>query len=342
MTDRTHPDSGRIITSGDVINDLHDHIAELETQLASERLRAPNVLGYAEAMQVCAEAYQVVGILLKDLGIFDTERATKLLDNLAIGRMIHKDVLPWQSLGPAIASQSPDRLGAAALKAGIAAAPKAPRPDSLTQLVQMSEDAGLYREDFAPQQAAPAVPHPDDAAVDRFAAALKTKLAHARAKGRSGWDSAECTQQRLSGMLREHVEKGDPRDVANFCMFLWCRGEAIAAPQQEVQAVDDLAKELDTVREALQWYMRRYDHLQRVRHRMRDPERTMVCDILANGSLLVPEGQRYTVQPAPSGDASHVQKPAENEHVAGDVSKKSPKLNTTGDWDAARKESNKP
>lgn len=78
---------------------------------------------------------------------------------------------------------------------------------------------------------------------------------------------------------------------------------SMAAPQQEVQAVDDLAKELDTVREALQWYMRRCDHLQRAQHRMRDPERTMVCDILANGSLLFPEGQRYTAQPAPSGDA---------------------------------------
>jgi hypothetical protein len=30
MTDRTHPDSGRIITSGDVINDLHDTIARRE------------------------------------------------------------------------------------------------------------------------------------------------------------------------------------------------------------------------------------------------------------------------------------------------------------------------
>ena len=29
MTDRTHPDSGRIITGGDVINDLHDEIAQL-------------------------------------------------------------------------------------------------------------------------------------------------------------------------------------------------------------------------------------------------------------------------------------------------------------------------
>jgi hypothetical protein len=33
-------------------------------------------------------------------------------------------------------------------------------------------------------------------------------------------------------MLRAHVEKGDPVDVANFCMFLHQRGEAIpAAPK---------------------------------------------------------------------------------------------------------------
>lgn len=36
MTDRTHPDSGRIITSGDVIAELQDRIAELESQLAAK------------------------------------------------------------------------------------------------------------------------------------------------------------------------------------------------------------------------------------------------------------------------------------------------------------------
>lgn len=33
MIDKTHPDSGRIITSGDVIAELQDRIAELEAQL---------------------------------------------------------------------------------------------------------------------------------------------------------------------------------------------------------------------------------------------------------------------------------------------------------------------
>ena len=80
--------------------------------------------------------------------------------------------------------------------------------------------------------------HPDDAAVDAFAAAMKEKLAAARAKGRGGWDGDESgMQQRLSDMLRAHVEKGDPRDVANFAMFLHQRGEAIM-PAQQPAAVD--------------------------------------------------------------------------------------------------------
>lgn len=64
--------------------------------------------------------------------------------------------------------------------------------------------------------------HSDDTAVDRFAVAMKEKLAKAREKGRSGWE--QCNPADLSYMLREHVEKGDPRDVANFCMFLWSLG----------------------------------------------------------------------------------------------------------------------
>jgi hypothetical protein len=61
--------------------------------------------------------------------------------------------------------------------------------------------------------------HPDDEAVDEFALQMKAKLAAAREKGRGGWQT--CSPLSLSEMLRDHVEKGDPRDVANFCMFLW-------------------------------------------------------------------------------------------------------------------------
>lgn len=43
-----------------------------------------------------------------------------------------------------------------------------------------------------------------------------------------------------------------------------------------------------------QFYIRRFDRLQKEQRNMREPERTMVCDILANGSLLFdPNGARY-------------------------------------------------
>lgn len=72
-------------------------------------------------------------------------------------------------------------------------------------------------------------PHPDDDAIDQFALGMKMKMAVARAKGRGGWHSKQqCTAEDLSRMLHEHVRKGDPVDVANFCMMLSMRGERIA------------------------------------------------------------------------------------------------------------------
>ena len=90
--------------------------------------------------------------------------------------------------------------------------------------------------------AAPAavVAHSDDIAVDKFASAMKEKLAAARSKGRGGWDDREDLEQHLSNLLRAHVDKGDPRDVANFCCFLWNRGESIcAAPAVLVDESED-------------------------------------------------------------------------------------------------------
>jgi hypothetical protein len=68
----------------------------------------------------------------------------------------------------------------------------------------------------------------DNYAVDRFSEAMKSKLALKRDEGRGGWDSKdECSADFLSDLLRDHVEKGDPVDVANFCMMLHQRGERI-------------------------------------------------------------------------------------------------------------------
>lgn len=77
--------------------------------------------------------------------------------------------------------------------------------------------------------------HPDDIAIQRFCEVLKQKMERNRAKGRGGWDDkSDCTAETLSRMLREHVEKGDPVDVALFAMMLSVRGETIdSAPATE-------------------------------------------------------------------------------------------------------------
>lgn len=72
----------------------------------------------------------------------------------------------------------------------------------------------------------------DDKAVDRFAGKMKYKLARARDRGRSGWQDRAWTPEQISQALREHVEKGDPIDVANYCMFLAARGEPITPAEQ--------------------------------------------------------------------------------------------------------------
>ena len=77
--------------------------------------------------------------------------------------------------------------------------------------------------------------HPDDAAVEKLAEAMKQKLAEKRAQGRSGWDT-DCTQQRLSALLRQQVDKGHAVNVANFCAFLFSRGESVSAAQAQEDA----------------------------------------------------------------------------------------------------------
>ncbi|MBA1204767.1 hypothetical protein G7009_23920 [Pseudomonas capeferrum] len=59
---------------------------------------------------------------------------------------------------------------------------------------------------------------------------MKVKMARNRAKGRAGWNEGDtCTADFLSKELREHVEKGDPLDVAIYAMMLNLRGEVISA-----------------------------------------------------------------------------------------------------------------
>ncbi len=69
--------------------------------------------------------------------------------------------------------------------------------------------------------------HPDNQAVDTFAAAMKTKLAEARAKGRYGWSESSVQNKQLAELLVGHSPKGNAgnfEDIANFAMMLRQRG----------------------------------------------------------------------------------------------------------------------
>jgi len=61
----------------------------------------------------------------------------------------------------------------------------------------------------------------------------------------------------------------------------------------------EAVKEIEKLRFSLAFYQRRCEALPACQSKMRDPERTVVCDILANGFTLPPEnaGDRYKLTP---------------------------------------------
>lgn len=84
--------------------------------------------------------------------------------------------------------------------------------------------------------------HTDDVAVNRFCVAMIEKLAKKREQGYSGWDDPqECTLGMLAKMLIDHISKGDPVDIANFCMMVWTRGETDEDHAPAVQAIQTAA-----------------------------------------------------------------------------------------------------
>jgi hypothetical protein len=75
--------------------------------------------------------------------------------------------------------------------------------------------------------------------------------------------------------------------------------------------VQELEEQLKDALESLDFYRRRVEALQQWQSKMRDPERTIVCDILANGQTLEPAGDRYFTPPAAQ------QEPVFCEHCGG-------------------------
>ena len=71
--------------------------------------------------------------------------------------------------------------------------------------------------------------------LDLAQRAMRDKLALARMKGRGGWwNDAECSVEQLRALLREHVDKGDMRDVMNLAAMVYVREVADAQPNTEV------------------------------------------------------------------------------------------------------------
>jgi hypothetical protein len=62
------------------------------------------------------------------------------------------------------------------------------------------------------------------ALVREFAEALAQKLSEAELK--NGWEDewTGADPAALRESLRDHIKKGDPRDVGAFCAFLWALG----------------------------------------------------------------------------------------------------------------------
>ena len=62
----------------------------------------------------------------------------------------------------------------------------------------------------------------DGVAVQLFAVAMTDKMVEKAQQGYGGW-LTECEIEHLWRLLKEHVKKGDPVDIANFAMMIWHR-----------------------------------------------------------------------------------------------------------------------
>jgi len=56
--------------------------------------------------------------------------------------------------------------------------------------------------------------------------AMEEKLELARQKGRGGWWSTDCDTDYLRQILKEHIDKGDMRDVMNLSAMIFYRESA--------------------------------------------------------------------------------------------------------------------
>jgi len=88
------------------------------------------------------------------------------------------------------------------------------------------------------------------------------------------------TNEQILELVKEYFEVGGIRDDGT-CSEYYGNPDAFLKFAQSIIKTND-------------FYRKRCELLQKVQKYMRDPERTIVCDILANNSLLPdPSGVRY-------------------------------------------------
>lgn len=103
-----------------------------------------------------------------------------------------------------------------------------PSPDEGQEAdVFVQNDDGGFRKVYSTD--APTPQGEIESLVSRFARALLEKLKESEAK--YGWQNAWARSDwadTLRKHVREHVEKGDPRDVAAYCAFAWHHGWSLS------------------------------------------------------------------------------------------------------------------
>ena len=127
--------------------------------------------------------------------------------------------------------------------------------------------------------------------------------------------------------LREEMQRSE-REVSNHREYLEIFNRRIETLEEENTA---LKEALERVQQERTWYKSRVDLLQDNQSTMRDPERTLVCDILANGQLWH-DKSRYALQ-------THVGEPIAWVRFCSDGGIEGPLLNNDRRMDEVRKRS---
>ena len=128
------------------------------------------------------------------------------------------------------------------------------------------------------------------------------------------WEDMDDTEIAVFQLKEDHlcvpfsrflnaVERTLGRPVSSYELVLnrWGVLAEIIGDQPTINYLNTCVQELkitnDRLTRSVAFYKQRADLLQQAQKNMRDPERTMVCDILANGALLSdPKGDRYGVK----------------------------------------------